>query len=375
MSTAERCARPEFHGVRFLHNQCGLPNKGETERLRYFDHLRAIAILSIVMSHCFSGWAIGSFGEKMSASLVAGGTSLFVFISGFFFHNKFYANFSYSRFLIKKFVNLCVPYLAMSSAAFLASLFVHGGGRSGLLQGSGVWDGASQFLLCLSTCGMLLGYWYVPFIMIVFLLSPLFLRYITLARPAQIAVVLILLAVSTVAQRPLNESNPVHALIYFTPVYLLGILFSINKDAVLRVIDRRPFFLLGIVLGLSALKVLVDGSHANNVKASLFAYDGVDVLILQKIFLVMLLISILRRFENKALSALEHIASCSFAIFFLHPWALIATKKVCRHLGLFSGHGFAEFAATFVATLLLSIGCAHLVRFMLKRKSRLLIGW
>jgi peptidoglycan/LPS O-acetylase OafA/YrhL len=54
-------------------------------RLNYFDYFRAIAIIIIVAGHSFSLWVIDTLPEKVLANIITGGTSLFVFISGFFF--------------------------------------------------------------------------------------------------------------------------------------------------------------------------------------------------------------------------------------------------------------------------------------------------
>jgi len=53
-------------------------------RLNSFDYFRAIAILIIVTGHSYQPWVIDTFPEKIVGNLITGGTSLFVFISGFF---------------------------------------------------------------------------------------------------------------------------------------------------------------------------------------------------------------------------------------------------------------------------------------------------
>ncbi|AGS39765.1 acyltransferase family protein [Cycloclasticus zancles] len=75
-------------------------------RLNYFDYFRAIAIIIIVAGHSFSLWVIDTLPEKVLANIITGGTSLFVFISGFFFHHIFYKNFKYQIFILKRFRSL-----------------------------------------------------------------------------------------------------------------------------------------------------------------------------------------------------------------------------------------------------------------------------
>jgi len=87
-------------------------------RLNYFDYFRAIAILFIVAGHSLTGWNIDTLPEKVFANIITGGTSLFVFISGFFFHHIFYKNFEYIIFMKKKIENVLVPYIVLSTLAF-----------------------------------------------------------------------------------------------------------------------------------------------------------------------------------------------------------------------------------------------------------------
>ena len=83
-------------------------------RFASFDCFRGIAILFIVTGHSFGPWYIDHFGEKVLANLIAGGTTLFVFISGFFFHHIFYESFNLKEFLVKKAKNVFIPYLILT---------------------------------------------------------------------------------------------------------------------------------------------------------------------------------------------------------------------------------------------------------------------
>jgi len=70
--------------------------------LRSFEYFRAVAIVLIVIGHTYdiSGWQIDSFGDRVLANLISGGTSLFVFISGFLFHHVFYPKFVYRKLMV-----------------------------------------------------------------------------------------------------------------------------------------------------------------------------------------------------------------------------------------------------------------------------------
>ena len=87
-------------------------------RLNYFDYFRAVAILFVVAGHSYRPWSINTIPEKVLGNLIFGGTSLFVFISGFFFHHIFYKNFHYQRFLFKKSKNVLLPYTILTIIGF-----------------------------------------------------------------------------------------------------------------------------------------------------------------------------------------------------------------------------------------------------------------
>lgn len=80
-----------------------------------FNHFRAIAILFIIAGHSFGavGMVFDHLYELSIRNFIAGGTSLFVFISGFLFHHVFYPKFQYKKFLIQKCYNVLLPYLIL----------------------------------------------------------------------------------------------------------------------------------------------------------------------------------------------------------------------------------------------------------------------
>ena len=72
--------------------------------LTSFSYYRGIAIVLIVIGHCYglSGWTFTYYPERDLANILTGGTVLFVFISGFLFHQVFYPGFDFRWFLTKK---------------------------------------------------------------------------------------------------------------------------------------------------------------------------------------------------------------------------------------------------------------------------------
>ena len=84
--------------------------------LRSIEYFRALAIIFIVAGHFFSIGNVKTSGlfEQAIQNIIYGGTTLFVFISGFLLHHVFYTNFCYKLFFKKKVKVIVLPYLVFS---------------------------------------------------------------------------------------------------------------------------------------------------------------------------------------------------------------------------------------------------------------------
>jgi len=345
-------------------------------RLHYFDYFRAVSILLILTGHCYSGWAIDTVPEKLIANLITGATSLFVFISGFFFHHIFYSKFSYSSFLIKKSTNVFLPYVILATIAFLyIVLFLNKTTYWNFDSVSSVPDYIIIYMKYMVSGRVLNAYWYIPFIMIIFLLSPLFIKYINLPTNKQVIIFLLLLILSMIVHRPTKNINPLHSVIYFTPIYLLGIIVSINAKKVTDLIKNRALLLLSLAVTISLVQVLFYGTHENFHKDEIFSFESIDIIIIQKIFLIFFFLSILYKVNEINIQILKFLASISFSIFFLHPWVIFfnnyySLTDYWRFLP-----GFFIFALNANFTLIVSILLTLSIKKILHNKSKYLIGY
>lgn len=95
--------------------------------LTSFAYYRGSAIVLIVIGHCYglSGWTFASYPERVLANILTGGTVLFVFISGFLFHQVFYPGFDFRWFLTKKLRRVATPYLLWSTLALVLNRLTH----------------------------------------------------------------------------------------------------------------------------------------------------------------------------------------------------------------------------------------------------------
>lgn len=348
-------------------------------RLVAFDYFRGVAILFIVAGHSFGPWTIDRFGEKVLANLITGGTALFVFISGFFFHYIFYEKFYYKEFLEKKAKNVFLPYSILSIIGivyYMYSLDPLPYADDLGIDKHGSWIKYFEIgAIYLWTGRIATAYWYVPFILIIFTLSPLFIRYIKLSTVYRNYTFLILLFAAMFIHRPAGNLSPLHSVLYFMPIYMLGIICSIHRDTVIDCIKGKSMIIGLVVLFLSVTQVLFFEGHGNFHKNEIFSYGGIDIMIIQKIAMCFFFLSILQKYENSNIPVLKLLASSSFAIFFIHPWILEIFSKT----GVISFLKFLPEMGTFLITvplaLISSLLVAYITKLVLKKNSRYVVGW
>lgn len=338
-------------------------------RLFYFDNFRAIAILLIVWGHCYSGWDKTEYYEKLISNAITGGTALFVFISGFFLHHIFYKRHTgYVEFLIKKIISVGVPYFLLSSLYMILYLNVSGSVPTHFsLQGLPMWE---VVMINFATGRTLTAYWYIPFVLLLFALTPFFYAFITTNSKNQafLTVVLFILS-SAVFWRPVADINPFHSILYFTPFYLLGIMFSLNQMKIISVLKNYKL-LLWVFWGGCLLAMTYLGQVGNLRKDFSLSFDGLDLMVMQKIALIFLIITVLHEFFNYKIEFLDFVARNSFPVFFIHPWV----TSIIGYVFDFKADNFMEVSVVFLVVVSISLAVSVGVKGILKSKSKFLIG-
>ncbi|MEN0039442.1 MAG: acyltransferase [Cellvibrio sp.] len=299
----------------------GLSEAGrQKERLVEFDYLRGLAIVMIVLGH--SIFLAQPVFPLLLENLLRGGTGLFVFISGFFFHRVFYARFDYKKFISKKASALLYPFLTISLVALSIRMF--GWWQDGL-------DWQQNLLNSWYTIRngyVLYPHWYIPFILLTFLCSPLHLAYIRAPLSMKLAVLVIFSFIAVFMHRPESNSNFLQSLIYFTPYYLLGILVS-QYEQPLRIWHWQLLILGVLVVAATALAQTYLWVHIGNYHAQAFHYDGWDLQFIQNLFGCIAMLALCRHINWPWLQQhLRWLAELSFPIFFIHPLLTIALENI-----------------------------------------------
>ncbi|MEN8764994.1 MAG: acyltransferase family protein [Wenyingzhuangia sp.] len=343
--------------------------------LHSINYFRAIAIIFVISSHVFYlvDYDNSSFLPLFLYNTIVGSSTPFVFISGFLFHHVFYKKHNFKVFFVNKVKYVLFPYLIMSLAAILFSCYrMYGEGSSDFFAY------VKTILFYYTTGSHIVAYWYVPFIMLLFLTSPLHVLFINaLKLKQQIAVVLIFLMVSVFIHRPnsLYVFKSIQALFYYTPVYLIGILCSMNREDLYDKLNNRKFMLFALFGVVSCAQIFFN-KNGNSFKLP-FEFEGLDLMILQKICLSFFLFIFLHTLESSRISFLTHVAKYSFGMFFIHGYVLyaygIALNKFLTP-SFIQTHNFLIFVFSSVIVIVVSLLLVKFMVYLFKHRSRYIVG-
>lgn len=348
--------------------------------LHFINYFRGFAILLIVIGHLFGTVKVfnymnpelNSIFTKSIFSLISGGTSLFVFISGFLFHHVFYKRgFSFKKFIHNKFKNVLYPYLFIITPIIFYELLLNP--RYQKLYSTRFEFFKTLFLSYYSGT-MLLSTWYIPFAFLLFISSPIFIKFLELNKYHK-RIIVILLIIASIVHRPAHDFtvNAIQALIYFSPVYCLGIYISLKKDEFFTKYKDRSY-IFGVITLLILGVQLYTGKFLNSHK-SIMTFKSFDLVIFQKFFMCLFLVLFFNKFEkyfNKNIKKIfDILAEYSFAIFFIHNYII---QFLIPAIGLERESGYLGLILLTIFTIVISIGIAYVFRLLLKRKSRYLIG-
>ncbi len=206
-------------------------------------------------------------------------------------------------------------------------------------------------------------------------MSPLFIQYIKISTGKQVILFISLIAVSTFIHRPFMNLSPIHSVLYFLPIYLLGIIYSMNDQKILNFIKNKRLALSLATISISIAQVIQNKCIGNYHKAEIFSCEGIDFIIIQKVLMIFLFLSVLKKIDKKEFRSLKYFASISFAIYFLHPWML----KLLEYLNFIQYVSFIPgpiaFAIKTILVTALSIATATLFKKIFSKTSRYIIGY
>ncbi|MCC4831517.1 acyltransferase [Shewanella sp. 10N.7] len=343
--------------------------------LNSINHFRGIAIIFIVMAHCYrpAGWEVETLADKAWFNLMMNGTVFFVFISGFLFHHVFYHRWDYKKYMKNKTKFVFLPYILLSLPWIFWHLTV-GTDPALHVMYADIEKPAVAASWYVITGRTLTAYWYIPMGMMLFALSPWVMHLIKRQHLLIVAVPLFIIAM--LIHRPESNLNAIQSLFYFLPVYLLGVWGSAHRDKLFPFIDKYWAVMLLLAIGLAVAQAYWFGAGTLNKTALEFTVP--DLMLPQKMLLTFVILAILNKFEHISIKPLQKLAEVSFAIYFIHPWITTPWWMIYNSPDIFGFEGSGNLLTTLVVTMgviIVSYFIATAIKTILSKKSRYIIGW
>lgn len=338
--------------------------------LRHVHYFRAFAIINVVLVHAWMfpesarGGAAHDIVDMVREFLFHDSTIYFMYISGFLFA-YLAARLDPLRYYKNKVFNVLLPYLFISvltlfgESVYKGALFSASAGLDEAFVGGvrAVLSGTAQA-----------PFWYIPFVSLIFIISPLLLKMPLLQNKYFMITVSLLPLFGTRTSTDISPGQYV----YFLPVYLQGMYVALNYDRFLAVAERRKGWVAGAALCSSLLVLWL---HVHPLSYGMFNLSEA-VFYIQKLSLGALVLLLLRKYEHREAPLFDQIAKYSFSIYFVHTlvWLVFSASGLHAVFGesvplVFVGSLGCALAVLFVS-LLLAMGLKRLFG----RYSRFFIG-
>ncbi|WP_318308106.1 acyltransferase family protein [Flagellimonas crocea] len=333
-----------------------------------FHYFRAFAILNIIFIHTWrfppktEYTGSSSFVDATRDMLFHGSTIYFLFISGFLFH-YLSTKFNIRGYYVSKIKNVVAPYVFISIFLIFAEDFT--GARANLPWSEYFFKIPRQLINGTAS----FQFWYIPFIILVFAISPLFLRLKErdFVRLAPWIFVLPILGTRTQVYITLGQ------FMYFLPVYLWGIYVSMRYAQVMETVKRYKLPLLLTAVATSVILLFVNHEYQ---------YLGIfspreSLVYLQKMSITFLILYISRNIQNNKYWILDIIAKISFALYFLHVIFDRHLKKIYFVVADFTPQALQVPVSIVYVLFLLTVNTLFclLVKKILGNRSRYFIGY
>lgn len=290
--------------------------------LNYINVFRGLAILLIVAGHTMQFGEAGSLYQKLSVEIFAGGTALFIFISGFLFQHLS-GKYEFKNYMSKKWTNVILPYLWTAIPGILFC-FIYP------IEYGNALDGLNPFfqIPMMLSVGRIHNTpaWFIPMIILFFFSSWTLLKlekkgWLYKVMPLLFLVTILIPRVDVDYTSTLGLSYSAKyfaylkyvfmGYIHFFSMYVFGMFCSAHKEIIDKFWNLRWIFIVLMLLsaGLNVYSGL-NGSWTNGT--------------ISKMFLTVIALAYLKHYDEWLISHekinkfLDIIAKYSFGIFFIH---------------------------------------------------------
>jgi hypothetical protein len=347
-----------------------MQTQDDKKKVKRFQHsienLRGLSILFVLLGHIGSFDGFGKVG-KCFFFLFHDATTWFVFISGYLFNYIEKGRFDYYEFLKKKAKFVLLPYLVISFIGIGIGLHF----KRDLIMG--ISSGAYALWSLIVGGAVIIPLWFIPMIIIFYIAAPVF---VGLTKSwVQYPVLVLGLLAALFTARPLDNSNPFLSFVHFFGFYVLGLVVSENARRIENY--NRSFLTVLIILTSlvlfalsSAIAVLGEAEVPLGFIGDLGRFNKDQF---GKLVLLIAVFFMFNRYLNVPNRVLGYLAEISFGLFFVQGLFMACFILIRRRLD-FSSPG--ELLATeLVVVIGGSIVCVYIVKSVLGKKSRYVIGY
>ncbi|OCG62606.1 acyltransferase family protein [Gilliamella sp. GillExp13] len=347
------------------------------QKIHSIHVLRGVAIIMIVFSHCLGVFKnthliANSYLFSFLNLFAFNFTTFFVLIAGFLFQHLTY-KFHTKTYYLSKFKTVVCPYISVSIFCFV---FFHYQYLSNLpwfsLTETSV---VSSIVRMMLTGTQLLPLWFIPMIIIIYLMAPLLYFW---SKKNLIVAGLIAMFWVVMFTKP-DFTQPVLNLLHYGPVYLIGMMIKQNYQIIMKTV-KDSLFLVVFLFGLCFF-VPFAYRYMSHLGVEKLYYDT-----LQKIILFILALYFLdglnhKTNEGKLYKFFSYMANISFPIYFIHEIIVLELEQLLyiSPLGyvIKTDNGWlASLGAVIflVSTLIVSVIIAKIITLVFKNKAKYLIG-
>ena len=347
------------------------------QKIHSIHVLRGVAIIMIVFSHCLGVFKnthllANSYLFSFLNLFCFNFTTFFVLIAGFLFQHLTY-KFDTKTYYLSKFKTVVCPYISVSIFCFI---FFHYQYLSNLpwysLTESSV---ISSIIRMMLTGTQLLPLWFMPMIIIIYLMAPLL--YFWSKRNLIVAGLIAMFWV-VMFTKP-DFTKPILNLLHYGPVYIIGMMIKQNYQTIIKIV-KDNLFLVIFLFGL-CLFIPFAYRYMSHLGVEKLYYDT-----LQKIILFILALYFLdglnhKTNEGRLYKFFSYMANISFPIYFIHEIIVLELEQLLyiSPLGyvIKTDNGWlASLGAVIflVSTLIVSVIIAKIITLVFKNKAKYLIG-
>lgn len=344
-----------------------------TAHLPFIHRARAVAIVFIVAMHCVDDfdWSNSHRLYRFLVELFQGSTVVFFMISGYLFQHLS-ERFRYAGYLEKKFKHVIVPYLVVSTPGIVLLLTKPEFGLENPELAGASWWLQTLFLYFYGGAQLNHVLWFVAVMSLYYLAAPLFAY--CLRHPMWFLALALLIPISLLSHRPTTQKyHHLQLALYFLSAYLAGMAAGRYSERVLLWVDRHMALLVSAFVAAFVGHYWLTDEVGTYVDEAFSPKAGlIDWIFVQKFIFFFVLIGALKKLDAQRMKLVDHLATVSFAIYFLHVYVLYVYSHIV-HWHQFPG-SVTHVTLLLLATLVFTVAIAFVSRKLFGRRSRMLIG-